>query len=213
MLFSINSKMKKSVNSQYKKIVNFTLPALSSKNGFKTCPMASKCAIGCYARSGAYRFSNVAIKHEANLQASLQSDFVTQVIAELNTIKPSLVRIHDSGDFYNEAYLLKWFAIAKNMPHIQFYAYTKMVLLVKKFNSLQPPNILFIFSYGGKQDAFINPLTDRHSFVFDSDAALRAHKYIDVSNDDTLALTNKKIGLVYHGNKNYTNTNWSKVTK
>ena len=214
MLFSINSKMKKSTNKEYTKIVNFTLPAFMSKTGFKTCPMAGVCASGCYARQGAYRFSNVATKHEANLQATLQDNFIEQVVNELNKIKPSLVRIHDSGDFYNEGYLLDWFVIARLMPHIKFYAYTKAVSMVKELHWSIPDNFIIIFSYGGREDNLIDKSNDRHSFVFESLDALRAMGYIDVSQDDTKALTpNKRIGLVYHGTKNYTNTAWNRLTK
>jgi hypothetical protein len=68
-LFSINSKMKKSANSEYKKIVNFTLPAFKTKDGITVCPQASLCISTCYAKSGAYLFSNVYNKHRSNLDA------------------------------------------------------------------------------------------------------------------------------------------------
>jgi hypothetical protein len=39
------------------------------------------------------------------------------------------VRIHESGDFYNQKYLDKWVEIAKRFPDIIFTAYTKSLHL------------------------------------------------------------------------------------
>jgi hypothetical protein len=208
-MFTQNSKMKKSGKKHKVKIVNFTLPALKSVTGMVICVNADKCATGCYARQGAYRFSNVAKKHEENLQATLHDLFVTAAIAELSKFKANFVRIHDSGDFYSVDYLNKWIAIARAMPTVKFYAYTKMVSMVKSVKL--PDNMTIIFSFGGKEDKLILS-SDRHSRVFETIDELNASSYIDASSDDMLALTaNPLIGLVYHGGKNYANTNWNKV--
>jgi len=93
-----------------------------------------------------------------------------------------------------------------------FYAYTKQVKMFKDIVQDIPANFKLIFSYGGKQDNLINPEIDRHSWVFESTSDLDSKGYIDASQDDMLALTdNPKVGLVYHGNKSYNNTTWSKV--
>lgn len=212
MLFTINRKMKNSTNEKYKKIVNFTIPAFITKDGIKTCPNAGSCATGCYARMGAYVWPKVYAKHRANLDATMSDEFIDIAIAELTKVKPQLVRIHDSGDFYSEEYFTRWYVIAKLMPHIQFYAYTKMVDMVKKF--ILPDNLCIIYSLGGKQDHLIDQTKDRHSRVFETLDQLQALGYVDTSKDDTLALgINPKIGLVYHGNKSYSNTLWDKVSK
>lgn len=209
-LFSVNGKMQKTGKKHKVKIVNFTIPALQSINGFRTCPNAGLCATGCYARMGAYVFKGPRVKHEANLQATLKADFPIIAIAELTKLKPDLVRIHDAGDFYSREYLAKWIAIAIAMPDVKFYAYTKMVQLVK--NTVLPDNLMIIFSQGGKQDLLINPNTDRHSRVFETVKELKAAGYVNASDDDMLASTiNKRVGLVYHGNKNFVNTSWGKV--
>ena len=209
-LLSKNSKMKNSENSKYKRIFNWTIPAFMTKDGFKTCPMAGVCASGCYARSGAYLFSNVYRKHEENLTLTQTPLFVNAMDAEIKKIKPDLLRIHDSGDFYSEEYLDKWIQLAQLNPKVQFYAYTKMVELVK--SKQLPNNFTIIFSLGGKQDNLINQSADRHSRVFESLEQLQAAGYIDTSHDDTLAIgENGKIGLVYHGAKNYKNTAWERI--
>jgi hypothetical protein len=214
-LFSINSKMAKSGKGKLK-IVNFTIPAFITKDGFKTCPQAGVCAAACYARSGFYTFTNVYGKHRKNLEATLQADFVSLADKELQRIKPNVVRIHDAGDFYNEAYLDKWINIVRLNHNIKFYAYTKMVAMVtekrRKLKEQFPENLIIIFSLGGKQDSLINQATDRHSRVFESVKELKSAGYIDASNDDMKALTpNTKVGLVYHHPKSWENAHWKNV--
>ena len=213
-LFTINSKMKNSAKGKSIKVINFTLPAFQTKDGFKTCPNAGVCASGCYARMGAYVWPKVYAKHRANLDATQHALFEQIAGLELSKLKPTHVRIHDSGDFYNADYFLKWCRIADRHSHIQFYAYTKMIELVKFYQGLYqvPKNLTIIFSLGGKQDEMIDQTTDRHSRVFNTEAELLEAGYIDASHDDMLAITpNPKVGLVYHGNKKYDNTAWNKV--
>lgn len=202
--------MKRSENSQFKRIYNWTIPALMTKDGFKTCPMAGVCAGGCYAKMGAYIWPKVYAKHESNLKLTFTEEFTAAMSLEIKRTKADLVRIHDAGDFYSLEYLKKWIAIAQLNPGVQFYAYTKMVELIKSVDI--PSNLVIIFSLGGKQDSLIDQATDRHSKVFESLDALLAAGYIDTSHDDTLALgSNAKIGLVYHGNKNFSKTAWDRV--
>ena len=196
-LLTQNSKMKRSGT----RVFNFTLPAL------ETCPNAGACARGCYAMQGAYRWSNVYAKHKANLDATHSDDFIGRIIDEVRKKRVQRVRIHDSGDFYSEQYFRKWLDIARAMPDVEFYAYTKMVSMVSKLGRL-PDNLTIIYSYGGKEDHLIDPNWERHSQVFATKEDLEAAGYIDASKDDSLALTsNHRVGLVYHGAKS---KNWGK---
>lgn len=206
-----NSKIK---NSSGIKTYNFGIPAYKSNTGLVTCPMADKCVKGCYATMGAYKFSNVAKAYEERLQLTLSESFITIMDSEIKKRKVMKVRIHDSGDFYSPKYLDKWLEVMKLNPDVQFYAYTKMVKVFKDYESkgLMPSNFTYIYSYGGKQDSLITKERERHSKVFESIEQLVEQGYIDASKDDNLALTNNhKVGLVYHGNKNYTNTDWKGV--
>ena len=210
MLLSQNSKMRKTGADVNIRLFNFTLPALRSSTSLVTCPSAGVCAIGCYARMGAYRFSNVATKHESNLAASLLSHFVEGILHDIDKVKASHVRIHDSGDFYSREYLNKWLTIMQARPNVQFYAYTKQILLFKGLPL--PINFTVIYSLGGKYDSLIDQARHRHSKVFESLEGLVAAGYADASSNDFVALgDNPKIGLVYHGNKSYSNTNWAKA--
>jgi hypothetical protein len=208
-LLTRNSKIKKSKRRTF----NFGIPAYRSANGFKTCPNAAACAIGCYATMGAYRFSNVARVFEERLTATQSPDFEARMIEEIVSKRAERIRIHDSGDFYSLEYAQRWISIMNALPNVEFYAYIKMVSLFEglKKDGKVPSNFRLIYSYGGTQDKLIQPAIQAHSRVFSSLKELRAAGYADVSKQDDKALTNDKVGLVYHGGKSYSNTNWSKV--
>lgn len=219
-VFSQNSKMKKTSNAQGIDLYNFGIPAFQSSTGLKTCPNAGACAAGCYARSGTYGFSNVKSVYEQRLELTQSSDFVERIGIEIDLLlqkaqkngRQLALRIHDSGDFYSPAYQSAWYHIARAFPEVIFYAYTKQVAQSILLSGKKPSNFTLIYSYGGKQDHLIRE-NDRNSKVFESLEELKAAGYDDVSDDDSIAWTSKsgKIGLVYHGAKNFENTLWSKV--
>lgn len=210
-----NKKMKNSTGIVY----NWTIPAFKAKDGTVTCPNASKCVVGCYAKQGAYIWNNVSKVHNAKLSLTKLPDFdsimINAIQSKLKKDKTVFIRIHDSGDFYSLDYTLTWFRIMKHFKgqNVKFYAYTKQVETFKDLKELIPDNFTVIFSYGGKQDNLINPETDRHSLVFESETELESQGYINASKDDLKAITqNHRVGLVYHGTKKYSNTTWNKVT-
>lgn len=182
------------------KTFNWGIPAYQAKDGFKTCPWAGACAVGCYARQGAYVWSNVSQAFEARLALSRSPRFVETIDAEIKRRKIKRLRIHDSGDFYSGKYRDDWFAIMRANPGTLFYAYTKAIPL---FRTVQrPANFTLIFSEGGKLDKLINQTEMRHSRVFSSVDALKQAGYADASKDDSQATgPNHKIGLIYHGHK------------
>lgn len=222
-LLTQNGKMKKSSQNGIT-VVNWTIPAFQSKTGLKTCPNAGLCAVGCYARQGAYMFGNVKSVHEEKLALTQTDTFITEMINEIErwlnkrNVKHLKVRIHDAGDFYNNEYLNKWLYIMQFFApneNVSFYAYTKQVSMFKAYDpKTMPKNFRVIFSFGGKQDSLIDTKTDFHSRVFETVDQLEAAGYDDASHDDMVAATgtNPKVGLCYHGTKNYSNTKWDKVS-
>jgi hypothetical protein len=219
-ILSQNGKMKKSSQNGIH-IYNFGIPAFLSQSGIKTCPNAGQCATGCYARSGTYRFKNVANAYEERLKLTQSPNFVELMHNEIRNkmirLSPNetcLIRIHDSGDFYSAPYWDKWNLIMRGLPNVKFYAYTKMIQFFKQSHIEIPPNFTLIYSFGGLQDSQIDTEKDRHSMVFQNETDLLAAGYINASADDLKALSpNPKVGLVYHGQKSYTNTGWGKVSK
>lgn len=218
-LLTQNSKMKKSSKAGLT-VVNWTIPAFQSSTGLKTCPNAGACAAGCYARSGTYRWSHVAKAHEEKLQLTQDDSFIQLMIKEIDSwlskrhVDTLLVRIHDAGDFYSLEYWNRWRNIMihfRENKKVQFYAYTKQVAMFKTVEV--PSNFRLIFSFGGKQDQLIDVDKDFHSRVFESIEALEAAGYVDGTEDDMVAAVGAsgKVGLVYHGAKNFENTLWSKA--
>jgi hypothetical protein len=60
------------------------------------------------------------------------------------------MRIHSSGEFYNDKYIKSWVAIAKNTPSTIYYGYTKNLKAFEKLNKLS--NVHITFSIGGTDD-------------------------------------------------------------
>jgi hypothetical protein len=217
-----NGKMKKSSQNGID-VYNFGIPAFKSETGLITCPNARHCVSGCYARSGTYRFKNVVNAYEQRLKLTQDPSFCETMVAAINlkTIQSKakgnqcLIRIHDSGDFYSNKYAMNWLNVIHQCPLTQFYAYTKMVQMFVELERLKmiPSNLRLIYSYGGSEDSHIDTSKHYHSKVFQSETELLAAQYVDASNDDLVAAlgSSRRIGLVYHGLKSYSNTQWNKV--
>lgn len=183
------------------------------------CPQAGACVKVCYARNGTYNFPTVKAAHVRNLEAVTDdlNAWTTGMLTELGRRKfrptgdprlPDLdrdhlhptvtalldtgcaaVRIHDSGDFLTEEYLLAWLAIASLTPDVLFYAYTKEVALLERVaRGAAPANFLWVYSLGGKQDHLIDLATMRHADVFPDEAAITAAGYASQDANDLLCV-------------------------
>jgi hypothetical protein len=200
-------------NSDLKKsgIFGWTLPAhwvtLTDGTKFNTCPNAGACAAFCYAKNGTYLFSNVRKAHIEKLELVLwhREEWKRLMIEEIKKAKykDKYIRIHDAGDFFSQQYAQDWIDIANECNESIFYTYTKEVLLMKKLD--KPSNFIVIYSFGGKQDQYINKEVDRHSDVFpDYDEMIRLG-YVDIEEDDKQAAINPnhKIGLYRNNIKHF----------
>ncbi|WP_162467285.1 GP88 family protein [Streptomyces cavernae] len=178
-------------------IYTWSLPAwvveLPWGGHFNVCPSAGVCAQLCYARQGAYRFSNVRAAHMRNLLLTLQDlpGFEQQMTEEVQhpRYQGAHVRIHDSGDFHSQDYLEAWLRIIRSAPGVSFYCYTKEVALFKDVVEPDPPaNFGWCYSLGGKQDQAIDLDTMRHADVFPSEEAVEHHGYASQDESDLLAV-------------------------
>jgi hypothetical protein len=86
--------------------------------------------------------------------------------------------------------------VAESAPDVLFYAYTKEVAAAKA--ARLPSNVVLIYSYGGTQDALIDPEADRHDDVFPSAEALEAAGYVNFAASDLIAPLHPshRIGIV-----------------
>ena len=199
-LLTQNSKLKKTSKALNLRVFNFGIPAYKSESGKLTCPMADECVQFCYAKKGAYIWSNVKPAFEKRYQLSKTLEFIDAMNAEINKKRPDYVRVHDSGDYYSKSYLAKWITIAKQNPGVRFYSYTNMVDMILK--TKLPDNYDIIFSDSGKQKHLINKELYRHTKIFNSKQELKDEGYVDASETDLYATKwfneTNKVGLVIH---------------
>jgi hypothetical protein len=118
-------------------------------------------------------------------------------VARLLDLGAPLVRIHDSGDFFSPAYLEAWITVAAAAPGVLFYAYTKEVSLLEEAADRTPPNLLWVYSLGGRQDHLVERDTMRHADVFPSPEAIAAAGYYDQTAHDLLCVVapSHRIGI------------------
>lgn len=147
----------------------------------KTCIGAGECLKWCYEIKIERMYKNATDSRERNLEASKRESFVKEVVDYIERSKRRIVRIHESGDFYNQKYLNKWIRIATLLPEIIFYAFTKSFQL--DFSKC-PENLIIIQSYGSKFDNKINKKGNT-SRVIQSLEELKKGEYLCPYHDKT----------------------------
>ena len=152
-----------------KNIFTFSLPAGHS------CPFASDCLskadpltgkltdgpetkFRCFAASAEAIYPAVrqARWHNFELlrEAKSLDNMAALIIASLPK-KASIIRVHVSGDFFNEQYFRAWIKVSKERPDILFYAYTKSLNYWVNNILEVPDNFKLNASEGGKLDSHI----------------------------------------------------------
>lgn len=140
----------------------FNLPAVV------TCPgRTAFCREKCYALKAQRQYTNTRLARGHNLLTSYQSDFVDLMIETIkeNAHKIKQIRIHESGDFYRQDYLDKWFEIVRAFPTVPFWAYTKSFHL--DF-SKKPPNLFLLASFDASTTPTWRGLYERQKKFFNS---------------------------------------------
>ena len=96
-----------------------------------TCPGATaECKKYCYAFKAERMYKQVLPYRQVNYKMSLRKDFAELMIAKLKSMRGvRALRLHSSGDLYNQEYLNKWVKVIKAFPEITFTAYTKSLHL------------------------------------------------------------------------------------
>jgi hypothetical protein len=134
-------------NSKLIDTLIFNLPAKI------TCPGATRqCAAMCYAVKAERMYTTARDSRQRNLDLvrdnpDWHTDFITQLDSKLQRSRKvfEYFRIHESGDFFNQAYVDSWVTIARHFPELKFLAYTKSHHL--NFADLQSlPNVTLRYS-------------------------------------------------------------------
>lgn len=111
----------------------------------------------------------------------------------------TVLRVHESGDFYNQDYFDAWMEVARQRTDITFYAYTKSLRYwIHRLGSI-PNNFKLIASVGGKNDELIEKYDLRYVKIVNSPEEAKNLKLrIDV--DDTIAYgSDENFALLIHG--------------
>ena len=157
-----------------------------------TCPFALECRVSvdrisgkfdvtkgqyrCYA-SSSERFPAVREHRWKNFELVKQG------------IKPTIpkdckaIRIHASGDFFNQAYFDMWIEIANENPQIEIWAYTKSIgYWVNRINEI-PKNFILTASYGGRQDELIDKHNLKNVQVYADASLVPSERPVDYNDD------------------------------
>ncbi|MCO1575903.1 hypothetical protein M8C13_09050 [Crossiella sp. SN42] len=186
-------------------IYAWTLPAWAGRlpdgRTYNTCPSAGICRKVCYARHGTYTWPVVLAKHQANLAFVLDDlpGWEKAMTAELAAAKfrHRHVRIHDAGDFFSDDYLLAWVRVMRARPEMRFYCYTKEIERFRRLvEPAAPANFSWVYSYGGTQDAALDPARDRVADVFPTPQAIQEAGHSSQQSCDLLAVFGpRRVGL------------------
>lgn len=187
-LLAQNAKMKKSTKQDNEYVYfNTRLPAfkglaVNEDTGefyiVNTCPNAGACLLKCYAKSGFYVMGADAtlVQHKTlNYLLNDRDGYKNQLIAEINAEfysarskkKKLQIRWNDSGDLLSPKYFDIVLEIVNATPNVEHYVYTKEVNLLKSYENL-PNNLIVNYSFGGRQDAFIDKEKDKYSHIVDT---------------------------------------------
>ncbi len=128
LLLKVSRRNKKLVPNETTDFIIWNIPAI------KTCPFRTAlCEKACYALKAERVYPDCLPARERNFNDTRRADFVERMTYTILSIRKSsrkknlIVRIHESGDFYNLEYAEKWLQIMRNCAgeNIKFIAYTK----------------------------------------------------------------------------------------
>ena len=137
--------------------------------------------------------------HNFELLRKLESSEAANLILSSLPQKAGIVRIHVSGDFFNESYFRAWLQVAISKPNIIFYAYTKSLIYWVNYIKDIPGNFILNASEGGKLDAQISEHGLKFAkVVYSPEQAQELGLLIDHT-DEAAYKTKQSFALLIHG--------------
>ena len=169
-----------------------------------TCPFAMECKVvvdkvtgkfdvtkgqyRCYA-SSAERFPAVRNHRHNNF------DFVRNGGIPVIPKGCKSIRIHSSGDFFNQSYFDMWLKLAEENPGVEMWAYTKSLKYwINRLNDI-PKNLILTASYGGKADDLIERFNLKNVKVYAEIEEVPTNRPID-TNDNYARTPNVNFALL-----------------
>ena len=164
----------------------------------------------CYAASDEAKSPQVRAARHWNfelLRKETEYEMVKRIQASLPK-KATIIRIHVSGDFFNQKYFNAWASVAKLNPNILFYAYTKSLKYWLDYidtnkgyldHSILPPNLKLTASWDGSNSKLIQHSKLKYAkVVFSEEEAEKLN--LEIDHDDSHAYGgDKSFALMLHG--------------
>ena len=157
----------------------------------------------CFSASQENLFPNVRKQREYNFGVlrSLRSpqEMADLIQDSLPNPKKKIIRLHVSGDFFNQKYFDAWLIVARQNPGLLFYAYTKSIQFwVNRLNEI-PENLKLTASIGGKHANLVYKYQLKYSLVVASPE--EAEKLgLEIDHDDSRAYAqDKSFAILIHG--------------
>jgi hypothetical protein len=155
----------------------------------------------CFAASDEAQYKNTRNQRWFNfdLLKGKTSEQMTTLIEASLPKKAMLIRIHVSGDFFNQHYFDAWVAVARNNPSRTFYAYTKSLHFWLARKDEIPENLALNASRGGTHDWLIDTYQFKSATVVFSEKEAE-EKGLKIDHDDSLAYHSEdSFALLIHG--------------
>jgi len=122
--------------------------AVADANGKRSIVDGAHTEFRCFAASSEVQYDAVFHNRQHNfktivdaLKSGNSADLINNEIQKARKKTTKLVRIHESGDFFNAAYLQAWLMVAQVNPDLKFYAYSKNLPL---FVGLELPENFYL---------------------------------------------------------------------
>lgn len=158
--------------------------------------------VRCYAASAECAFPPARRNRWHNfdlLRGKTRSEMFERISADLPK-DVDIVRVHSSGDYFNEFYFLAWMDVANRFPNVLFYSYTKAIPFWLNHRKDIPANFHLNASYGGRYDALIAPHGLKSVTIVNSEDEARSLN-LEIDHDDFHAWAQRKsFALLIHGN-------------
>ena len=178
--------------------------AVIGDNGKRTIKDGEFTKFRCFAASSEVQYDACYNNRQNNFKAIVHAlregncaDLINSSLQKARKKSTKLVRIHESGDFFNAAYLQAWVMVALHNPDLKFYCYSKNLPLF--VNLTLPENFYLTASYGGKFDYLIDEgMFPRYSKVFMTEDDANAAG-LKVDSQDQSCFEDGPFALLVHG--------------
>ena len=208
-----NRKLAKLSGYKRGEVVSFSLPS-----GW-TCPAARDCKarynpVTCKIEESAtikYRcygaileaifngYRNIVWENFNTIRDIKSATIIATMINQAIPVKAKLIRIHVTGDFYNEIYFKAWLKVVTMNPNRKFYGYTKRIDLLIKYKSKIPENLILTASIGGKYDHLINEYRLKSARVVYTTAEAESLGLTINDNEEIALMGNESFAILIHG--------------